>query len=100
MSITGAYMVPHPPVIMAEVGRGEEKKIQKTIDAFTEVGRRIGNLRPDTIIVTSPHAHMYSNYFQISNGKNVVKSSHEHVVFSKKYYRIYYHYLPLYVNGK
>lgn len=71
MSITGAYMVPHPPVIMAEVGRGEEKKIQKTIDAFTEVGRRIGNLRPDTIIVTSPHAHMYSNYFQISSGKNV-----------------------------
>jgi len=59
MSITGAYMVPHPPVIMAEVGRGEEKKIQKTIDAFTEVGRRIGNLRPDTIIVTSPHAHAY-----------------------------------------
>ena len=44
MSITGAYMVPHPPVIMAEVGRGEEKKIQKTIDAFTEVGRRIGKI--------------------------------------------------------
>ena len=31
--ILAAVMVPHPPLIVPEVGRGEEKKIQKTTDA-------------------------------------------------------------------
>ena len=33
MSIIAGYMVPHPPIILPEVGRGEEKKIQKTMDS-------------------------------------------------------------------
>ena len=37
MSITGAFIVPHPPIVLPEVGRGEEKKIQKTADAINEV---------------------------------------------------------------
>lgn len=40
--IAGAYMVPHPPLIVPEVGRGQEKNIQNTIDAYHEVGRSIG----------------------------------------------------------
>ena len=31
MSIVGAFIVPHPPIILPEVGKGEEKEIQKTI---------------------------------------------------------------------
>ena len=31
MAITGAIMVPHPPIILSEVGRGEEKKIKATV---------------------------------------------------------------------
>ena len=34
MSVKGAVMVPHPPLIIPDVGRGEEKKIQATIDAY------------------------------------------------------------------
>lgn len=68
--ITGAFMVPHPPLIIPEIGRGEEKKIQDTIDAYHEVGRRIGALRPDTIVLISPHQIMYADYFHISPGKS------------------------------
>ncbi len=63
-------MVPHPPLIIPEIGRGEEKKIQDTIDAYHEVGRRIGALRPDTIVLISPHQIMYADYFHISPGKS------------------------------
>ena len=31
-----SYLVPHPPIIVAEVGQGEERKAQKTIDAMKE----------------------------------------------------------------
>lgn len=66
--ILGAFMVPHPPLIVPEIGRGEEKKIQNTIDAYHEVGRRIGRLKPETIVLLSPHQVMYADYFHISPG--------------------------------
>lgn len=67
--ITGAFMVPHPPLIVPEIGRGEEKKIQNTIDAYHEVGRRVSRLKPETIVLLSPHQVMYADYFHISPGK-------------------------------
>lgn len=68
-SIMAAFMVPHPPIIVPEIGRGEEKKIQKTIDAYNEVAHAIAKLQPDTIVLTSPHQTMYSDYFHISPGE-------------------------------
>lgn len=62
-------MVPHPPIIVAEVGHGEEQKICKTIAAYEEVGREIAELQPETIIVSSPHNVMYYDYFNISSGE-------------------------------
>ncbi len=69
MSIIGAFIVPHPPIILPEIGRGEERKIRKTIDAYREVGRRVAALKPETVVVTSPHSVMYADYFHISPGK-------------------------------
>ena len=69
MSILGAAVVPHPPIIFPEVGRGEEEKISATTKAYKEISRRIVDLQPDTIIITSPHSIMYSDYFHISPGE-------------------------------
>ncbi len=68
MPILGAYLLPHPPIIIKEVGRGEEKRIQNTIDAYREVALRIKQLSPNTIVVISPHSDTYSDYFHISPG--------------------------------
>lgn len=70
MALVGAFIVPHPPIIVPEVGRGEEKEISKTMESYLEVAKRIAALKPDTIIVTSPHSIMYSDYFHISPGKS------------------------------
>ena len=69
MSILAAMVVPHPPIILPEVGQGEEKKIQRTIDAYQEVARRTAALQPDTIVISSPHTTLYADYFHISPGK-------------------------------
>ncbi len=68
MGTVSAYMVPHPPLIVPEIGRGEEKRIRNTIDAYDEVAGRIGRLKPDTIVLISPHQTMYADYFHISPG--------------------------------
>ena len=69
MALVGAFIVPHPPLIVPEVGRGEEKKVNKTVQSYHEVAKRIAALKPDTIILTTPHSIMYSDYFHISPGK-------------------------------
>lgn len=68
MSILGAFAVPHPPLIIPQVGRGREKEIQKTIDAFEKAMRQAAELKPDTVVVVSPHATMYADYLHISPG--------------------------------
>ncbi len=70
MSILSAVIVPHPPIILPDVGKGEEKKIQKTIDAYREAARRIAALQPETVVVISPHSVMYADYFHISPGSH------------------------------
>ncbi|MDF2485337.1 MAG: hypothetical protein K0R46_1505 [Herbinix sp.] len=69
MALVGAFIVPHPPLIIPEVGRGEEKKVGKTIESYHAVAKRIAALKPDTIIITSPHTILYSDYFHISPGR-------------------------------
>ncbi|MBE5847054.1 MAG: AmmeMemoRadiSam system protein A [Lachnospiraceae bacterium] len=68
MGIKAAFMVPHPPLIVHEVGRGGEEEVRKTIDAYETVAREVAALAPDTIIVSSPHSIMYQDYFHISPG--------------------------------
>ncbi|MDO4552908.1 MAG: AmmeMemoRadiSam system protein A [Bacillota bacterium] len=69
MSVLAACLVPHPPMIVPEVGGGREKTIQRTIDAYREVMRRIGELKPETVVVASPHSVLYADYFHISPGE-------------------------------
>lgn len=69
MPILAAFMVPHPPLIVPQVGRGGEKEIQETRAAYETVAREIAALKPDTIIISSPHATMYADYFHISPGR-------------------------------
>ena len=69
MSILSAVVVPHPPIILPEVGHGEENKIRATSDAYKKISKKIVELKPDTIIITSPHSIMYADYFHISPGE-------------------------------
>lgn len=69
MSILAAYMVPHPPMIVPAVGRGSEEQIRATTRSYEQVAEEIAVLKPDTIIITSPHSVMYADYFHISPGK-------------------------------
>ena len=69
MGLIAGYMVPHPPIAVTEIGRGEEQKIKATLDSFDEVARDIASLKPETIVLTSPHSVMYRDYFHISPGR-------------------------------
>ena len=69
MSIQAAFMVPHPPMIIPEVGRGSEAQIKETTRAYEQIAGEIAACKPETIIIISPHSIMYSDYFHISPGR-------------------------------
>jgi AmmeMemoRadiSam system protein A len=60
--------VPHPPVIVPAVGHGREREASATIAAYEEVARRIAALTPDTLVISSPHSVMYTDYLHVSPG--------------------------------
>ncbi len=69
MSILGAVIVPHPPLIIPTVGRGREQEVQTTIDAYRAAAKQVADWEPEVLIVTSPHQIMYADYFHISPGR-------------------------------
>lgn len=69
MLITGAIIVPHPPLILPAVGRGQERGIQATVDAYREAARRVAQWKPEALVIASPHTILYADYFHIAPGK-------------------------------
>ena len=69
MSIIAGFMVPHPPMIVPAVGRGSEAEVEETTRAYERVADEIAEIAPETIIISSPHTVMYTDYFHISPGK-------------------------------
>lgn len=68
MPVLGAIIVPHPPLILPRVGKGQEKRIQATVDAYRAAAARVAAWEPDALIVSTPHSVMYSDYFHLSPG--------------------------------
>ena len=74
MGIIAGFMVPHPPMIVPDIGRGSEAQIADTTAAYERVADEIAALAPDTIVITSPHSIMYSDYIHISPGRSAAGS--------------------------
>jgi aromatic ring-opening dioxygenase LigB subunit len=70
MSIQLAAIVPHPPIILPQIGQGQEREIRATTAAYREIARRVRLLQPDTLVIVSSHATSYMDYFHISPGKS------------------------------
>ncbi|MBO6137426.1 MAG: AmmeMemoRadiSam system protein A [Lachnospiraceae bacterium] len=72
MSIIAGYMVPHPPMAVPEVGGRDIDIIPGTMRSYDEVAKDIAALKPDTMLLSSPHQILYGDYFHISPGHAAV----------------------------
>lgn len=68
--ITFASIVPHPPIIIPEIGSDETKKVKKTISALFLLNDRLKKIKPDTIIVISPHGIIMPDRMTILKSSN------------------------------
>lgn len=64
--ILGGYLFPHPPIIVGEIGRGEEREASKTLAGSQALARDIGQVQPSTIILITPHGPLFRDAIAIS----------------------------------
>ncbi|MCF6464352.1 AmmeMemoRadiSam system protein A [Clostridium sp. Cult2] len=67
--ILSAYLFPHPPIIVEEIGRGEEKRAKETIEGSKKLAKDIKDKKPSTIITITPHGPLFRDAISISTKK-------------------------------
>lgn len=68
MALLAAYITPHPPLAVHEVGRGREREISVTLEGFELVAKQIAQIAPDRIVIISPHTAYYADCVFIAGG--------------------------------
>lgn len=64
--LTGAFILPHPPIIIPKIGKGEEKGAKDTIRGVMEIAEIISIQKPEVIIVITPHGPVFGDAVCIS----------------------------------
>ncbi len=65
-AMQGGVVVPHPPLILPNIGKGEEKKIEDITTAYQLAMDTVKNMDADTIVIVTPHAPSYMDYIQLT----------------------------------
>jgi len=65
-NIIKSYIMPHPPIMVPEIGKGEEKKIEETLNACNSIGEELSKLKPHTIILITPHGPVFRDAIALS----------------------------------
>jgi MEMO1 family protein len=64
-------IVPHPPIMVPEVGQESIADVRSSIDAMTEFTRRLVDSNAETVILISPHAPLELDSFVAYEGPEV-----------------------------
>jgi AmmeMemoRadiSam system protein A len=71
-TLLGGYLFPHPPILIEEIGRGEELKAAKTIAGIDDLVSDIKDRKPSTIILITPHGPVFRDGIAISTEEKLV----------------------------
>jgi len=51
-----ACIVPHPPIVLPDVGSpADREQVKKTIESLEKLGGQLAKSKPDCVLITSPH---------------------------------------------
>ncbi|MBZ4688518.1 MAG: hypothetical protein PWQ96_928 [Clostridia bacterium] len=64
--IVFAGFVPHPPLIVKEIGGREIEKVKKTVNAIEEWAESLASQEPDVLIFITPHATVFQDAIGIN----------------------------------
>jgi AmmeMemoRadiSam system protein B len=65
-------IVPHPPILIPNVGKEHLAELDKTIRAFNILEDELNKAKPDTIIIISPHGELNIDAFNINTHQHYI----------------------------
>ena len=71
MSLVYIGFVPHPPIIVPEIGRGEERFAEATIKAYQKIAQSVVEMEAQNVLIVSPHAPLLRSGFAYLDGQRV-----------------------------
>ncbi|MBI2866687.1 MAG: AmmeMemoRadiSam system protein B, partial [Chloroflexi bacterium] len=66
MALVFGCIVPHPPIMVPEVGGGQERRVSATLAAMDRLAHALASSCPDELWLISPHGISYSNAMGIA----------------------------------
>ncbi len=63
--LTSAYITPHPPILIPEIGGSNLSSIENTVNAMKELGAELAEFKPETVLIVSPHGMIEDDKFGI-----------------------------------
>ena len=63
-------IVPHPPLLVPDVGGGREIGISATTKAMERLTQQLAGHRPETVFIISPHGTYYHNAMGVATAKS------------------------------
>lgn len=84
MSLIFAAIVPHPPLLIPNIGKEELKKIEKTKQALEQLEQDLYLAKPDVIAIISPHGSLFSDAFSVNAHTHFVSAFEQFGDFSTK----------------
>jgi len=70
MPIVFSAIVPHPPVLVPEIGKDNLEKIAKTADALVELEQALYAAKPESLVVIAPSEKILDDAFNINFNPN------------------------------
>ncbi|MCR4399999.1 MAG: AmmeMemoRadiSam system protein A [Syntrophomonadaceae bacterium] len=64
MIVYGALM-PHPPIIIPEIGRGELSRARPTVEGVTRLASELASARPELLVFLTPHGNVFRDTLSV-----------------------------------
>lgn len=64
--LVSCALMPHPPIMIPEVGQGELDKIKSTVEAAERAAQLIKDENPQTVVIITPHGPVFEDAASIS----------------------------------
>jgi len=73
-----AFVTPHPPLIVPEIGGTYRLKARKTINALSYIAKQVKKAEPDTIIIITPHLVTAPEKFSVFKQESITGNLSEY----------------------
>lgn len=65
-NLVGCAFMPHPPLMIPEVGKEELAQIKNTVAAATQVSEMLKEANPQTVVIITPHGPVFEDAVTVS----------------------------------